>query len=90
MFSLLLLSALVYLVPSINAQTFALNTASYPTVADHHCISWACGDINWSSMHRDDQDTYARNRRHAIGCDGVTVCGSGDSCDEVGCNSVVQ
>ncbi|KAF5339278.1 hypothetical protein D9758_013300 [Tetrapyrgos nigripes] len=35
-------------------------------------------------MHRDDQNTYTRRRRRAMGCDGITQCGSfGDSCDEI-------
>ncbi|KII93431.1 hypothetical protein PLICRDRAFT_171186 [Plicaturopsis crispa FD-325 SS-3] len=67
------------------AKVFALQPSSYPDVADHHCIAFACAGLNPKSkgFHRDTSTVFTRNRRHAIGCDGVTQCGGGNSCDEI-------
>ncbi|KII94884.1 hypothetical protein PLICRDRAFT_47919 [Plicaturopsis crispa FD-325 SS-3] len=72
------------------AKVFGLQTGSYPDVADHHCIAWACDGVRYAEtdpnprgFHRATSLNFVRNRRHAIGCDGVTQCGSGRQCDEI-------
>ncbi|KII94885.1 hypothetical protein PLICRDRAFT_47891 [Plicaturopsis crispa FD-325 SS-3] len=71
-------------------QTFGLVPDDYPDVGDHHCLAWACANIKYKQtdvprggFHRATSSRYVRNRRHAIGCDGVTHCGSGRQCDEI-------
>ncbi|RDB17090.1 hypothetical protein Hypma_001928 [Hypsizygus marmoreus] len=69
-FILSAISVLPLLFPLGGAVTFNLNTNAYPEVTDHHCIA----------------STTERQRRHAVGCDGVTNCQSastGRSCDEI-------
>ncbi|RDB15139.1 hypothetical protein Hypma_005179, partial [Hypsizygus marmoreus] len=78
-FILSAISILPLLFPLGGAVTFNLNTNAYPEVTDHHCIAYYCAGFNFpnspTGFHRDTarSSTTERQRRHAVGCDGVTI-----------------
>lgn len=81
-----ILTALL-LTPFAVGVTFSLDSNAYPDVTDHHCIAYLCAGFAFPyhphGFHRDLSPTHRRQRRHAVGCDKITKCGTGHSCDEV-------